>query len=266
MVTDERNCFWEQLPWPDVGAVLAETPAAILPIGATEQHGPHMGCGMDFVLADKLCRAVSVKTGVPMLPAMPYGCSLGHSRRWPGTIALSPKTLIDVVHEMGCWAYYSGVRRLFIVNTHVTNAAPLRCALEMLRAEFDDLMVAVINSATLSQRVRSFHFADGEDWHANDAETSLMLAVAPEMVDESRLPDADDPDRTAGLVFAHPVNRTSSNGVTGQPSGASKIKGEQAFAWMVEDLANLIAKGLKEQPPLAHSYFDQIELIAEYRQ
>ena len=250
--------LWEQLPWPDVAEAVSRTHAAILPIGATEQHGPHMGCGMDFVLADKLCRAVADQTAVPMLPTMPYGCSVGHSRRWPGTIALAPKTLIDVVADMGRWAYYSGVRRLFIVNTHVTNAAPLRCALEMLRSEFDDLMVAVFNSATISQRVRDAHFADGDDWHANDAETSLMLAVAPDMVRQERIKDADDPDRTEGLVFAHPVNRTSTNGVTGKPSLARIHKGEQLFAWMVEDLSALVAKGLKEAPPLARSYFDAI--------
>ena len=207
----------ETMPWPDVADRLKTIPAAILPIGATEQHGPHMGCGMDAVLADKLCKAVSEKTKVMMLPTMPYGCSIGHSQRWPGTIALQPKTLIDLIKEMGDWAYYSGVRKLFIVNTHVTNAAPLRCALEMLRAEHDDLMVTVLNSAKISERVSTFHFSDGDDWHANDAETSLMLSVAPEMVDLTRLEQVDDPDRTDDCVFSHPVNRTSTNGVTGKP-------------------------------------------------
>jgi creatinine amidohydrolase len=247
--------LWEQTAWPDVATKLAASPAAILPLGATEQHGPHMGCGMDAVLADKLCRAVAESTGVLMLPTLPYGCSLGHSQRWPGTIALQPKTMIDLVKEIGDWAYISGVRRLFMVNTHVTNVAPLRCALEMLRAEHDDMMVTLFNSATLSERVRTMHFADGNDWHANDAETSLMLAVADEMVDVSRMTDADDPDRTDGLVFPHPVNRTSMNGVTGKPSVASKDKGDLLFRWMVEDLGMLIQKGLKEEPPLKHSYF-----------
>lgn len=250
--------LWQDLPWPQVGERLATRDAAILPIGATEQHGPHMGCGMDFILADKLCRAVADRTGVLMLPTLPYGCSIGHSRRWPGTIALSPKTLIDVVFDLGRWAHHGGVRRLFMVNSHVTNAAPLRCALEMLRAEHDDLMVALFNTGTLSQRVRDFHFADGDDWHANDAETSLMLALAPELVDGARLADADDPDRTGGLVFAHPVNRTSRNGVTGQPSRASAAKGREWFAWLVEDLSALIETGLAEQPPLDHSYFHAI--------
>ncbi len=249
--------FWSHLTWAELPDQLQQVAhAAILPVGATEQHGPHMGCGMDTEIADKLCRAVAERTGVPMLPPLPYGCSLGHSRRWPGTIPVQPITLIELVKQIGDGAYHSGVRRLFIVNTHVTNAAPLRCALEMLRAEHDDLMVAVINSPDISERVRRFHFADATDWHANDAETSLMLAVSPEMVRPDLLHAADDPDRTEGQVFAHPVNRTSANGVTGVPSRATADKGQEAFAWMVEDLSALIVRGQTQTPPLPHSYFD----------
>lgn len=248
--------FWSQLTWAELPEKIAEAnQAAILPIGATEQHGPHMGCGMDYVLADILCSAVSTLTNVPMLPTMPYGCSIGHSQRWPGTLAIQPITLINMMKDIGDWAYHSGIRRLFIVNTHVTNAAPLRCALEMLRAEHDDMMVTVINSAHISERVRQFHHADGDDWHANDAETSLMLATAPHMVRTELLNLADDPDRTEGLVFSHPVNRTSTNGVTGMPSISTAEKGQEWFQWMVEDLSRLIQQGLKETPPLANSYF-----------
>ncbi|MFI4867291.1 MAG: creatininase family protein [Steroidobacteraceae bacterium] len=251
--------FWSQRTWSELpGDLAAVQHAAILPVGATEQHGPHLGCGVDAVLADKLCAAVAERTRVPMLPTLPYGCSLGHSRRWPGTIGVLPTTLIDLVAQIGDWAYHSGVRRLFMVNTHVTNAAPLRCSLEMLRARHDDLMVALFNSATLSTRVREFNVADGEDWHANNAETSLMLAIAPQLVRPSVLRQADDPDRTAGLVFAHPVNRTSTNGVTGTPSAASAAQGRRAFEWMVEDLSALVERGLRETPPLDQSYFSSV--------
>jgi len=248
--------FWSQRTWSELPQDLAAAQhAAILPVGATEQHGPHLGCGVDAVLADKLCTAVALRTGVPMLPTLPYGCSIGHSQRWPGTIGLLPTTLINLVTEIGDWAFVSGVRRLFIVNTHVTNAAPLRCALEMLRSRHDELMVAVFNSATLSERVRQFNVADGEDWHANAAETSLMLAIAPELVRTAAVSAADDPDRTAGLVFSHPVNRTSTNGVTGAPSTASLAQGREVFQWMIDDLSDLIRRGLQETPPLDHSYF-----------
>jgi creatinine amidohydrolase len=249
---------WSQRTWRELPDDLAHANhSAIIPVGATEQHGPHLGTGMDFVLADRLCQAVSTRTAVTMLPALPYGCSLGHSRRWPGTIALQPVTLISIVKEIGDWAYYSGVRRLFIVNTHVTNAAPLRCSLEMLRSEHDDLMVALINSATMSDRVRDVHFADADDWHANAAETSLMLAIAPELCRQDLNAAADDPDRTNGNVFAHPVNRTSLNGVTGRPSLATLTQGRELFDWMVDDLSTIVERGKKETTPLWFSYFER---------
>ena len=151
-----------------------------------------------------------------------------------------------------------GVRRLFIVNTLVTNAAPLRCALELLRAQNEVLMVSVINTATMSERVRRAQFADAADWHVNDAETSLRLAIAPEMVRQSEMVGTDDPDRTEGLVFSDPVNRTSLNGVTGKPSIATAEKGREFFNWMREDLSEIVRCGLLETAPLAYRYQNQI--------
>jgi creatinine amidohydrolase len=250
--------FWSDRTWAEISKDLeACHHAAILPVGAVEQHGPHLGCGMDAVLADKLCQAIGNSTGVLVLPCLPYGCSLGHSRRWAGTVTLTPQVLIDLVNQIGTSAYFSGVRRLFIVNTHIGNASPLRCALDLLRSQQDDLMVALINTPTMSPRVREVHFSDGEDFHANDAETSLMLAVAPGLVRRDLCEAADDPDRTEGLVFSHPVNRTSTNGVTGRPSLATEEKGRSLFDWMVEDLSSLVVRGLLETPPLAHSYFQR---------
>ena len=136
----------------------------------------------------------------------------------------------------------------------MTNAAPLRGALELLRAGHDDLLVALINSATMSERVRAAHFADAEDWHANEAETGLMLHLAPDIVRPELLAQADDPDRTEGAVFSHPVNRTSRNGVTGRPSSANADDGRRLFAWMVDDLSDIVRRGMVESPPLDQSY------------
>jgi creatinine amidohydrolase len=250
---------WYQMTWEEIGRLPQQgMDTAMLPVGATEQHGPHMGCGMDAEIAHHLCRAVAKETGVALLPTMPYGCSIGHSKRWPGTIALQPKTMIDVIKEIGDWVHASGFRRLFIINTHVTNFAPLRCALEMLRAEHDSFMVAVINSASISQRVREQHFHDADDWHANDAETSLMMALSPSMVREELIAESDDEDRTENCVFSHPVNRTSKNGVTGKPSLATREKGERLFVWMVEDLSAIVRRGMKEESPLPHAYNESI--------
>jgi len=250
---------WETLTWEEIDALRrAGTDTVLLPVGATEQHGPHLGVGMDSVNANRLGEAVSAQTGVPVLPGINYGCSLGHSRRWPGTLALQPSTLTETVVQIYEWLHASGYRRLFIINGHVGNSAPLRCALEIIRSRFDDSLIRLCNVAEISPRVRSEFFADAEDWHANAAETSLMLACAPEIVRKDKIKSADDPDRTAGLVFTHPVNRTSTNGVTGFPSRATREQGESLFRMMVEDLSDLVARGAKETPPLDHSYFKTI--------
>jgi creatinine amidohydrolase len=244
---------WERLTWEEIGELRAGgMDMAILPIGSTEQHGPHLALEVDTASAVGVAQAVSARTGVPVLPALPYGCSLGHSRRWPGTVALSPQTLIDLVVEVGEWVLAAGFRRLLILNGHVTNFAPLRCALELLRSRHDEAMVAVTNLHEVSARIGQAYAADAADWHANAAETSLMLAIAPQLVRPDRIAGADDPDRTAGLLFAHRVDRTSRNGVTGAPSRARREDGARLFSWLVEDLAARVLGALREVPPLPH--------------
>ena len=251
-----KPLVWANLSWPEIAALpTSGVDGVILPCGATEQHGPHLGTGMDASLATILGDAVSAATGVPVLPTLHYGCSLGHSHRWPGTLALQPQTLIALITDIGDWLFAAGFRRLFLLNTHVTNHAPLRCALEILRSRHDGFMVAVINAADASPRVHREFFADAADWHANAAETALMLAGAPEIVRHGLVKKADDPDRTTGLIFAHPVNRTSANGVTGYPSRATKAQGQRLLRWLVTDLAKLVRRGMHECSPLDVPYF-----------
>ncbi|MBC2602427.1 creatininase family protein [Puniceicoccus vermicola] len=255
MTNRNAQTDWSQLTWPEIEELLNEgQTGVILPIGATEQHGPHLGVGMDSALAERLARGAAEATGVPCLPTIPYGCSLGHSHRWPGTLALRPQTLIEVIVDLGRWLFQSGFTRLFIVNGHVGNRSPLRCALEILRAECEDFKIAIFTTGTLSPRVQDAFDVDAKDWHANAAETSLMMHLFPDLVREDLLKDSDDPDRTENCVFAHPVNRTSKNGVTGKPSAASSEMGASLFEQMVEDLSEQICRGISERSPLDVSF------------
>lgn len=252
---DKEPVLWERLTWEEVSQLRRSgMDMAIVPVGSTEQHGPHLTLEVDTLSAVRVAHAVSAVTGVPVLPALAYGCSLGHSRRWPGTIALAPQTLISLCTDLGDWVIGAGFRRLLFLNGHVTNFAPLRCALEILRSRHDAAMVAVLNLHEISPRVAEAYCADAGDWHANAAETSLMLAIAPASVRLDRVRAADDPDRTGGLFFSHPVNRTSTNGVTGAPSQASREEGARLFSWMVEDLSARVRGALAEAPPLEHAY------------
>jgi creatinine amidohydrolase len=255
-----RPVLWETLTWPEIAHLRrAGMDMVILPVGSTEQHGPHLAVDTDTVCATRVAHAVSARTGVPVLPALPYGCSLGHSRRWPGTLSLEPETLIALVVDVLGWARSSGFRRMLILNGHVTNFAPLRCALEHLRSTDDDCMVALRDVWDGPPAAREAFSADAADWHANSAETSLMMAIAPERVREAERMTADDPDRTEGLFFSHPVNRTSANGVTGSPSLARRERGAALFAAVVEDLSERVHAALCEEAPLTASYFEGVD-------
>lgn len=247
--------LWSDCTWEELEVRFASgRDLALLPVGATEQHGPHLGTGMDTCLAETVCHEVSRRTGVLVMPTLAYGCSLGHSRRWSGTLPLQPQTLQNIIVDLGSWAAETGLGRLLIVNSHVTNAAPLRCAVEILRSRVDHLLTGIVSTAATSPEVAGIFASDAQDWHANRAETSLMMALAPRLVRPESLPRADDPDRTKGLVFVHPVNRTSRNGVTGAPSKATATEGRRLFRRIVEDLSTIVRKAEKETPPLPHAF------------
>jgi len=254
-----RAVEWGRLTWEECGALSRQgMETVLLPVGATEQHGPHLACDTDTYFAREIALRVSARTGVPVLPELAYGCSLGHSRRWPGTVALPPALLAEIVTQIYDWVRGAGFRRMLVLNAHVTNFAPLRCAIEVCRSRWDDALVTVVNLPDVSARVRQVFDADAVDWHANDAETSLMYALDQTRVRPDRVADADDPDRTEGLVFAHPVNRTSINGVTGYPSRATHEKGRDLLEAMVDDLEKRVRQAMAEHPPLPFSYNEVI--------
>jgi creatinine amidohydrolase len=91
--------------------------------------------------------------------------------------------------------------------------------------------------------------ADGADWHANRAETSLMLALHPELVDLAAARNAADPDRTDKLVFRYTAPQLSGNGVTGRPGEATRDQGIRLLSAIAELLADMVTRGRAESPP-----------------
>jgi creatinine amidohydrolase len=240
----------EKLAWPDVAQTLDDV--LLLPVGAMEQHGPHLPVNTDSLIASAACSHASVATGAPVLPCLAYTVSLGHTEKWPGTFAIFHETLINTVRDIARWAVASGWKRMLIINSHFGNDAALRCAVDRLRFELvGRLLVAVRNTWALTQKIAARFSHDAADWHANEAETSLLLHIAPDLVHPDRLKSSDDPDRTEGNVFPHMVAHTSTNGVTGRPSLASAEAGATLLREIGDALIALIQRARTEQPPLA---------------
>src|SRR5664279_2478812 len=97
---------WSELAWPELAELrsLGVGEVGLIPVGATEQHGPHLPTGTDTIIATALCDAASARTGAPVLPAVAVGCSYGHGTMLPGQLSLSPELLAAVLREYARWA------------------------------------------------------------------------------------------------------------------------------------------------------------------
>jgi creatinine amidohydrolase len=236
------------LTWPQIARLVESgEELCLLPVGATEQHGPHLPVSTDADIAEAVCREASRLTGVPVLPTLWAGSSQAHTSAWPGTFSLSPRLLVDVVVELSRWVRACGFKRLLLVNAHVGNAAPLRVAVDEIRTS-GELRVGLLNWYDLTPEIAAEVTADADDWHAHAAETSLMLHLRRELVDTAEV--RDDPDRTRGLVLNYTVAETSAEGLTGEPSRASAEQGAALFEALVHALADRIQAAREEQPPL----------------
>jgi creatinine amidohydrolase len=249
--TGARPREWSVMTWPEVEALRdGGTDLCLLPLGATEQHGPHLPLNTDSLFATAFCGYASARTGIPVLPTIEYGCSLGHTDRWPGTLSLFPETLSATVREVAGFLVRTGFRRLLIVNSHWGNTAPLRCAIDRLRFEHAGrFQIGLRSTFDMTKSVWAQFTDDGEDFHANRAETALMMYLAPQQVRRAEI--RDDPDRTTGKVFTYVVPQTSTNGLTGHPSRATAADGKRLFVEIGEALSAVVAAAAVEQPPLA---------------
>jgi creatinine amidohydrolase len=244
-----RPVLWEELTWEGVAALRAAgCDMVIVPVGATEQHGRHLPLCVDTISAEAVAHEVSRRTGVPVLPVIAYGCSLGHSTRWPGTISLRPETLSRIVLDIAEWVQAAGFRRVLILNGHYTNWAPLRVALETIRHERPEMRLAIRSLWDIDAEVGRLYSQDAANFHANHAETSLMLALRPELVwmEHARA----EPDRSAGRFFTYRVDQESEHGTVGDPTTATAAFGRELLARMVDALSEQVTAAVREEPPL----------------
>jgi creatinine amidohydrolase len=166
------------MTWPEAEERLREAKIVIVPIGSTEQHGLHLGVGSDWIQAWEIARRVGKRTGVPVLPVMPYGVS-GHHKEFPGTITLTPDTLQMVVYDVLESLDRYGVERVVFMNGHGGNIGALTTAVNEAREDFGMLCTICHWWDVLVEKDLWGHPAEE---HAGYAETAFTLASRPEAV------------------------------------------------------------------------------------
>lgn len=220
----------------------------ILPTGAVEQHSLHMSINVDAVVADEIARAVSARTGVPMLPTLPYGHSSNH-RGFPGTFSIKPETYMKVMEDLADWVWASGFRRLVFLNANLPNQYPLQCAIANIFMKYPEMYLRSLNWWEATPEIRAAVTADESFGriHANSAETSIMMYLRPHLVDLSKTYMM--PGRGQRLFFHYPHICVSHTGHQGDPRRATPEEGKRIIDMVVNAVSEQIKAGLKETFP-----------------
>jgi creatinine amidohydrolase len=249
---------------PDVGSWIA-----VLPVAAVEQHGPHLPLGVDALIGAAYLAAaeplIPDDLPVTVLPMQAVGTSVEHEA-FPGTLSLSPETVVRAWIEIGEAVARTGVRKLVLINSHGGNSAALELVARALRARFRMLAV----TASWSR----FGYPDGlfspeeirHGIHGGAIETSLMLAVHPELVRRDKVrafPSAAAemergyawlrPDRPAGFGWmAQDLNPEGALGdataATAEAGRAALAHGARAFVELLDDVRRFPLDRLRPGP------------------
>lgn len=229
-----------RLTTEEAHTALSTARVAVLPVGATEQHGPHLELCTDIAIADALARRLTADLGddAVLCPPLAYGLS-EHHLQFAGTLTLRPATfmavLSDIVESLGA----HGIRRLLIVNGHGGNIDAVRLAARQIRRDHN-VLLAHLCWARLAADVIRAHMGGGEVRynHACQIETSIAMALRPDIVRPARLAEAmtgttrDPYTEPQNGVVDVPIwfREWTANGALGDPRRSSAELGERIVA------------------------------------
>lgn len=239
--------------WQDMRSVefhdLPPATVAILPVAATEQHGPHLPTGTDAFIVDGILRAAA-EYGPPyfavVLPTQTIGWSIEHGG-FPGTLSLDGNILDKAWCELGRWVKRSGLSRILLFNGHGGNPPVMALAAMRLRAECG-MLAEQVHWATLANPSQVAPAdAPPRDWHAGWIETSIMLHLRPDLVRMEaaapapmRHPQDLPPDGEA--QWAWMTSDLNVGGVIGDPTLADATTGAQLVGRAAEGLRDLLQR------------------------
>ena len=251
------SVFWAELPWPDVEQRVARGAPVFLPLGATEQHGRHMALNVDVVIPTAVCERVARSLGGLVAPTLSYGTRsqprTGGGPGFPGTLNLTAGTFALVVRDVIRDLYRQSVRRIVVVNGHYENIGPsiegIELALDAIgRDKSEDLTILrfdhweLVRPETLD-RIFPEGYPGIELEHASVLETSLMMALRPELVDLSRARH-DGPARFRPYDrYPRPPVEVPLSGVLSLTEGSSAEKGE----WLLADVIDRMSAYVNEE-------------------
>lgn len=249
--------FLAELPWPDAEKRIAAGAPVFLPLGATEQHGHHMAMNVDVVIPTAIAETVARQVGGLVAPTISYGNRsqprTGGGPAFPGTINITAHTFSLLVKDVIRDLYRQKVRRIVVLNGHYENIGPsiegIELALDAIgREHATDLTILridhweMVRAETLAKV-----FPDGypgiELEHASVIETSMMLALRPELVDLGKALHDGPAQFKPYDRYPRPAEEVPPSGVLSLTDGSSAQKGR----WLLDDCETRIAEIVKRE-------------------
>lgn len=249
------------LRWPQIAKLLEKPTVILLPIGSTEQHGPHLPVNVDSCCAEYIAEQTALRfaegklgpTNVLVAPPIHY-TEVEDFKAYPGTIGISLETEISLISEVVRSFLVHGFDNLVIINGHSSNTLPINAALRKTNADFPDAGLYGINWWSLGNLANILKSRPG--LHAEEMETSVCLLAEPDKVDLStayaEYPGLSLSEKWAtpdfyGMgkkVFYHSRKKFpkfgTSQGIMGDATSASAETGNLIVSAVVADLAEII--------------------------
>jgi creatinine amidohydrolase len=251
------SVFMAELSWPEWAEKIAGGAIVFIPVGATEQHGPHLPLNVDVILPTGVCERVAKAVGGMVAPTIAYGYKSmprsGGGQTFPGTTSLDAQTLShmlrDIIRDLGA----HGARRFVLVNGHFENGWPVVEGLDLGLRELRRDGIADVTAMRLEywdfvqretlDRIFPDGFPGTELEHASLIETSLMLLLRPDLVDISKIPQEGRASFPPYDIFPAPPGYLRETGVLADARGASAQIGQ----WLMDDHVAMITAAVKKE-------------------
>ena len=242
-----RSVMWQERTAADLSEQARADAIVLLPIASMEQHGPHLPVGVDSILCEGVCRraAEAVVLTIPVIVAPTLWCGMAeHHMAFGGTLTFDLATNRDVLWSLANSIERHGFKRMLIVNGHGGNIAALAAILPDLQRQ-SSLKIRTTTYFELAQAAMPAILEDQDGVrHACEAETSLMMVVAPDTVRREKLPEAHGPAHSstppAGIARYRSFRDITPSGVIGDARRSNAQKGEKLMAACRDGIAAVL--------------------------
>lgn len=230
-----------EMSWPEFETFVKKTNYAILPVGAIEQHGPHLPMGTDVIIGEYLAERLAMATGGLLLHSLAYTPSFS-CRYYPGTVRVSDDTFANELVEIAESLYLHGIETIYVYLSHLGAAAACKAAERKLLLTSKARLVNLLLPGYQEALGKYCH---SERWHstyvhAEEYETSALLAIRPDLVDMTKaVKEYPEIDPLLGSISI-PWNEFSKSGVIGDATVATAETGQAILDYIYEKSLEVI--------------------------